>query len=71
MLKDEEFKRIRYRLAEGVGKICAECEMPRIGRSQLNLANPEQCTCRCDKVNGLCDAMTGIDVADQVDDERG
>lgn len=60
MLSDDEFKRMRNHIAEGVVKICSECEVPRIDKAEINLDEPEECMCRCGKVEGICEALRGM-----------
>ena len=41
------------RLLEAVEAICGSCENPRIPREELKFDDPEQCQCRCRRINGL------------------
>lgn len=60
MITDEEYKRMRKNLAEIVSEICANCEKPHLSQAEINLNDPEQCKCHCERVEGICKAMRGI-----------
>ncbi|MFC1674072.1 hypothetical protein ACFL12_08050 [Pseudomonadota bacterium] len=60
MITDDEFKKMRLKLAEAIAELCANCDKPQIQPSKVNLDDPEACKCECYKVKGMREALRGI-----------